>query len=543
MSLVPYNNPRRVIPRRSSATKTHQIFAFQAPIKGLDISQPLPGGDPLTAIRLINMVPRVLGCQLRAGYKRWCGNMGGEIRTLAVYQPALASEEQFFAGSSNGNVYDVTGTLPGATVPPIAFTSLGSLFDGEYSATNFTTSAGVHYLVMVSEGAGMWIYDGSTWTQVVQGTGALQIEGVDPALFDYVMIWKSRLWFIEKDSTRAWYLPVGQVAGKATAFDFGSLLANGGSLAALTNWTVDGGEGMDDNFVVVSTQGDILIYRGTDPDEASTFSMVGRWFIGRVPVGRRFLTQFSSDIAILSERGVCFLSELLRGQGFFTNATIAQNVNAELAAQVAQRLDSRYWEIVFLPHEQLIVINAPATASGEIQWAYEVNNKAFCTLKGMPMLTVQSLGGRTYFGDTEGNVWLGFEGNADGTVDDVTGKDLEGSVVSAFVSLGEGVRVKRFLMVRPSFISRSQPAVQARLNPDWSFALPAGAPNYLAAGESLWDSALWNTAVWSGETQTYEVWVGAVGTGRYASLSINVRGEADTIFVGWQALAEPGGIL
>jgi len=37
--------------------------------------------------------------------------------------------------------------------------------------------------------------------------------------------------------------------------------------------------------------------------------------------------------------------------------------------------------------------------------------------------------------------------------------------------------------------------------------------------------------------------VGAVGTGRYGSLSMRVRGAADTIFVGWQAVVEGGGIL
>jgi hypothetical protein len=542
MSLVPYVHPRRKTPRRSSATQTHEIFPFQAPIKGIDVSQPLPGGNPLTALRLENLIPRVLGCQLRAGFSRWCSNMVGEIRTLMDFQPAVG-DAQFFAASSDGNVYDVTTALPSASTPPIAFTDLGSLFDGEYSFVNFTTAAGVHYLVAVSEDSGMWVYDGTTWTEIVAGTAPMQIDGVDPAVFDYVMIWKSRLWFIEANSTVAWYLPVGVIAGVATPFDFGSLLPHGGALAAMTNWTVDGGQGIDDNFVVISTMGDVLVYQGTDPDEASTFKMVGIWFLGRVPIGRRFVTQYGSDVAILSERGICFLSELLRGQGFFENAANAGNINAQLALQVSTELSLRYWEIRFLPHEQLIIVNRPTTPAGEYQWCYEVNNKSFCTSVGMPMHTINTFKGRTYFGDEIGNVWFGFDGNSDGAVDGIAGADLQGIVVTSFNAMGEGVRVKRFLMVRPSFISASPPAFQAQLNPNWSFLLPGGAPTFVAAGQSLWNTGVWNTAVWSGETNSYEYWVGAVGTGRYASLAMRVTGLPDTIFVGWQALVEPGGIL
>jgi len=543
MSLVPAISARsRSTPRRSSATQNHSVFAFQAPLKGLDVSQPLAGGDPLTAVRLENLIPRVFGLQLRKGYKRWCSNMGGDVNSLLEFVPAVG-ETQMFAASDDTNIYDITTVLPSSSTPPIVVTGLPGTVDGEYSWINFTTSAGVHYLVAVSAGAGMLVYDGTTWTQVIEGTSTLQIEGIDPAKFAFVMIFKSRLWFVEEDSTRAWYLPVGQVAGKATLFDFGSMFAHGGSLQLMSNWTMDGGQGMDDNLVAISSEGDVLIYQGTDPDEASTFNMVGRWYLGRVPVGRRFCTGYAQDLAILSERGLCFLSELMRGQGFFANAVVAQNVNAELARNVAGSLSKRYWEIRFLPHEQLIIINVPRTSFGEYQWAYEVNNRAFCTLYDMPMLSVENLDGRTYFGDTEGNVWLGFEGNADGTVDDVTGKDLQGILLTTFQPMGEGVRLKRFLMVRPSFTSRSAPAVQARLNNDWNFSMPPGAPPYINAGNSLWDNGRWDTAVWSGENNSYEAWIGCTGTGRWAALALAVRGEADTTFIGWTALVEQGGIL
>ena len=544
MSLVQVQTPRQRAPRKAAATQTHQAYPFSAPIKGVDVSQPLPGGNPFTAIRMDNLIPRVLGCQLRKGYTRWVSNMGGEIRSLMAYHPPTG-DAQLFAATSTGAVFDVTIAEP-ASITPVPVLNVAGTVPGEWTSINFTSTEGVHVMLAVCLGVGLYKYDAvGGWVKILQGTAAGEIEGVDPALFGYLTVFKNRLWFIEAGTTRCWYLPPGQFAGKATEFDFGAMLPNGGAVVGLVNWTFDGsaGVGLDNKFIVIADQGDVLVYQGTDPEAVDGFGVAGRWYIGRVPVGNRFFNLYGSDVAILSERGMVFMSELMRGQGFFENPQIAQNINSELAIQVASTLGSRYWEISFVPHEQLIIINLPEYNAQNIQWAYEVNNKAFCNLRGLPMNTVATMDGRTFIGDLVGNVWWAFQGQSDGEVDGTPGTDLLGTVVTAFQPLGEGFRIKRFLMVRPSFISSSAPGVKAQLNKEWSLLLPDGAPAYLNAGENFWDQGSWDNAVWSGATGNYEAWMGANGAGRYGSLSMQVRGAADTIFIGWQALVEQGGVL
>jgi hypothetical protein len=548
MSLQQYAHPRRTTPRKASSTQTHEAYAFGAPLKGVDVSQPLPGGDPQTAIRLQNLIPRVLGLQLRKGFTRWVSNMGTEIRSIMQYHPAIGGPKMFCA-NSDGDVFDVTLPLPAGDTPVPVLSVLTGVHLGEWTSLNYTTPAGVHYLLMVSPAGGYYVYDGTVFTEIVAGTAAMQIDGVDPKAFSYVTVFKNRLVFIEHETTRVWYLPVGQIAGVATEFDFGAMLPNGGEVVMLVNWTYDGGggtgssTGLSNKLVIIADQGDVLVYGGEDPDDATTFRVEGRWYIGRVPVGNRFASQYMQDVAIISERGLCFMSELMRGEGFFGNTQIASNINSELAVLVARTLDSKYWEIRLLPHEQLMILNVPDYNRENIQWAYEVNNKAFCNLKGLPMLTVETFDGRSFCGDTNGNIWWCFEGQSDGAVGTTPGQDLQGTCVTAFSSLGEGIRVKRFLMCRASFISSSAPGVQIRLNKEWNLGLPTGAPAYLAAGTNFWDQGVWDQAVWSGEGGTYEAWVGASGTGRYGSLALQVRGAADTIFIGWQAVVEPGGIL
>lgn len=544
MPLVPYRTPRQATPRRASATQAHEAYAFPSPQKGLDISQPLPGGDPMTAIVLENLIPRVLGCQLRAGYRRWVSNLNGEVRTLMQYI-APNGTEKLFAATSTGDIYDVTvATASGVTPVPVV-TIAGGQPDGEWTSFNYVTTAGVHVMLLVNPGNGFYIYDGVNFTQIVAGAGPNQIANVDPDTFVHVTVYQNRLWFAQADTTVAWYLAPGEYAGAAVQFDFGAMFPNGGHLEALINWTYDGtsGVGVNNQLVAVSDQGDVVVYGGDDPDTADTFRATGRWFIGRVPIGRRWFSIFGGDIIMLSERGMNFMSEVMRGQGFFGNSQVAQSVNSAIASEISETLDTRYWEVIYLPVDQIVMINRAEFNTENVQWVYEVNNRAFATLRGIPMNTVNLYAGECYTGDVAGNIWWALEGGADGTIDDVRGADLTGTCVTAFQPMGEGFRVKRFLMVRPSFVAQAPPGVMAQLNRQWSIAPPEGSPAYLGVGASFWDVGQWDVAVWSGEGQAYEAWIGATGVGRYAALSLKIKGAEGTIFVGWQAIVEAGGIL
>lgn len=543
--LVPYTSPRKAVPRRAHVTQSHEAYAFPAPQKGLDFSQPLPGGNPMTAVVLENLIPRVLGVALRAGYTRWVSNLNGEVRTVMQYI-APDGTEQLLAATSTGDIYDVTAQQISTFTPVPIDTIAGGQPDGEWSTFNFVTPAGVHRLLMVNPGNGYYIYDGTTITQVLAGDGTLgTISGIDPVLFVHVTVYQNRVWFVEVDSTRAWYLPIGEFAGIAKQFDFGAMLPHGGHLEVLVNWTFDGssGVGLNNQLVAIGNEGDLVVYGGDDPDTADSFRCTGRWFIGRVPLGRRWFSIFSGDIIMLSERGMNFMSEVMRGKGFFGNTEIAQSVNSALAAEVVNTLDVRYWEVVYLPVEQLVLINRAEFDAADKQWLYEVNNKAFATLQGIPMNTLGLFDGKAFSGDLAGNIWWAFQGGSDGIIDGVAGKDLEGRCVTAFQTMGEGIRVKRFLMVRPSFIAKAPPGVSAALNREWSTAPPSDAPAFFGVDPALWDVGQWNVAVWTGEGEAYESWFGAAGIGRYASLSLRVRANAGAVFVGWQAIVTAGGVL
>jgi hypothetical protein len=539
--------------KRTSATQSHNAAGpYPAPNGGLDYMQQLTSANPLTANTLENLIPRVYGCELRKGYMQWVGGLNAEVRSLLPYTGSTG-DNVLFAATALGAIYDVTASSPTPTAP--VFTHPSADVFGECYSINFA-AGDKHYLLVVSAGVGYLIYDGTTWTNVAQGTDPGEINGppsdeglpVDPIEFSYIFQWKGRVWFLKRNSAIAYYLPIGQITGQVHAFDFGPLLPHGGPLEIGANWTVDAGDGIDDKLVLFSLEGDILMYAGTDLTDATKFAKEGSYYVGHLPLGRRCVARFNTDLAILTEKGLGFLSEVLRGEGFFKNAETAQRVNAALSKQVTDHMTQKYWELVFLPHEQMIVINTPTTSAVDMQWAYEVNAKAFCTLTRMPMLCVIASDRRTFFGDLQGNVWLGFEGSSDGAKNVggvlTRGADVEGAVVSAFLPHGEPFRLKTFLLVRPTFLASSPPSIKVTINSDWTFNAPKGAPQFTpAAGSSLWDTGIWNQTVWNGSDKSFGAWVGVNGIGYFGALSMKVRGEPGTTFVSWQILTAQGGVL
>ena len=51
------------------------------------------------------------------------------------------------------------------------------------------------------------------------------------------------------------------------------MFRRGGYIKAMASWTLDGGAGMEDQLVLFSSNGEAVIYGGTDPD--SGFSLTG----------------------------------------------------------------------------------------------------------------------------------------------------------------------------------------------------------------------------------------------------------------------------
>lgn len=502
-----------------------------APVAGVNYRDPLVEMGPTDAVILNNLIPRQAGVELRSGWQYVSTTTSAPIKSIFAYNAGSTANSKMFAGSS-GKIWDVTTATPSIAVASASTTDI-------WSTTHFSTTAGL-FLIAVSPGiAGYYTYDAT-------GGWILRTPAGIPANLTSVAVFKNRLWFTAEGSASLYYInAVNAITGTVNEFPIGAQLKNGGSALAITNWTIDGGFGIDDYMVAIGSEGDVVIWQGTDPASAANFSVRGTWFVGAVPRYGRFFSNIGGDVMVLSEMGLVPLSKLLQGSFNDDSDGPTDKIQRELQPLVKSLRNTSSWDVFVSPDQNLLIIRAPQYATGEyVQFAMNLTTNGWCTFTGIPMTCATVLGGNTYCGTSDGRVFRCFTGNFDGVATDGTGgNDVEGDMQTGFSNWQTPSQLKKFNMAHPIFIGSQQPSVKLQMNTQFTFAGVPGSPSFSASSGSLWNGSQWNTARWSGGSNTYQAWIGVTGLGYYGSLRMKIRGAAGTLFTGSQLMMEPGGLM
>jgi len=559
----------RAQPKRASR-EIGKIAPFAVPSKGMNVRDALALMDPSYAISLINVLPEQYGLQTRKGYVQWATDLtgGGAVYSLMVYYPADATPISLL---SSRRLHAVPGMFASPRTSPESFG--GKVFaaqgtdvfdvtaggDGPWTADPDINSPGPFwtsqmfqneagsYLVACNNEGGYRYYDGTQWNVVTAGATPGQINGCDPDLFCYVVEWKRRLWFIEKNTTRAWYLPVDEITGTVSMFDFGPELAHGGELAAIANWTVDGGAGIDDHLVAVGRQGSVVIYQGTDPDTAATFQKKGTWQVGPLPAGRRVLTMHGGDVHILSQFGVVPVSKLLRVGGVEDSQIYVTALIDPLISRLMQDYSQQTgWQLVNIPKEQLGLIGVPYASAllGGDFLSLKYTTGGWSILRDTTYTCFANVDAIVYAGTQDGNVVLAFNGPLDNAEEGVAaGTPIRCEVMPAYQTIGTPGHMKRVLLFRPTFLATLSPEVSFAMA--YNFGVPGEVltPITPDMGSSVWDEDYWDSALWVGTQQPLSEWLGAVGEGFAATPQLAYLCGGSTILTTMELWTDEGGVL
>ncbi len=514
------------------APQRTEVAKIPAPISGINAQTGLSEMSPTDAIFLKNIYPSRYGCRVRSGYAEFATNVGdGGVRTIIPYVGSDTGEDKLFACAEDG-IYDIT---TGGDTPTLELTFADADSESGYGHwAGMVTTAG-HFVAYCDESNGYHLYTESTgnWTVVVAGAGAGEVDGVDPATFAFVTLFKSRLWFVVKDSSEAWYLDAGAIAGTATLFDFGSRFKHGGTLVALYSWTIDGGEGIDDYLVAISSTGDVVIYKGSDPDTATDWFQHGSWYIGQTPVGRRIAGSFGGELYILSAYGVIPLTKLIAGALIQQeDIYISRKINPLINEQMKLSRTQLGWEIRLIPSDNLLLISSPKrTGLNYLQFVQSLNTEGWSTFVDVPYNTGDVWLDNFYIGDTENRVLI-YTGNADNVdLDGENGIDINFSLLQSFQEMGDIGAYKRVHFIRPVFIASSAPSYISEIKYDYDLSEIFNAPSATSVSGSLWDVAVWDVGLWSLELATVSPLQGGSGMGRTVAVGINGNTQAETILI------------
>ena len=499
-----------------------------------DTLQALPITD---AVRLTNFFPASLGeVVTRGGSQVAAFNIGPaspapRIKSLYPYG-VTGGGPKLFACADTG-IYDISAGGDQAHAAPVQ-----ALTNGYWNAIQMTNSVGTNFLWGVNGTDQPAMYNGAVWAMPA-------ITGPNPLNLTLPWVFKRRIFCIEKNSMSAWYLDVDSIQGTMVEFPVGPLFTKGGALVAGESWTVDGGSGPDDYLVLVTSEGEVAIYQGIDPSSATSFSVVGVFYIG-APLGRRCFVKFGGDLILLTEQGAFPLSQALKSAVIDYRTAVSSKIQPTFIDAAGLYRGNQGWEGLFVPQKNALIINVPINTATDLlyspQFVMNTLTGGWCDFDGWKAACFVLFANDLFFGSDGGKVLKAWSTG----VDNDEGRDIVCTGQTAFSYLTGGPSLKSVDAVRPLLSYEDIFDLAWGLAVDFEFALLTGFATRGTVGEtSFWNLATWDLSPWSLETTRQKLWrTPRVKPGYCYSLVLQVTsGLGSVSWSGHDFLINRGGAL
>jgi hypothetical protein len=449
---------------------------------------------------------------------------------------ATTSTAQTISSITRGGTGNLTATLVTASAHGLVtgntITVAGATpaeFNGTYRIT--VTNATTFTYTMTTAPSG---------NATVVGTYTINyyITGKNSNTFAYVNLFKERLYFVEENSLNFCYLPVDSINGAVTSFPLGGIFKKGGYLQAMGTWTIDAGYGVDDLAVFVTSNGEVAVYKGSNPSDPTDWALVGIWNIGQT-FARKCVFKYGGDILLLTQDGLVPLSAGLQSTRLDPRVNITDKIFYAIS-QAADAYSGSYgWQMNYLAKYNMLILNIPV-ASGQEQYVMHNITKSWARFTNILANCWESSGEDMYFGGN-GFVALFYDSFSD------AGNNINGFVQQAYSYFESRGQQKRFTLVRPILqTDNGLPTVLCGLSTDFD-TVPLTSqisfnPSTLTVG--VWDTSTWDNTNWGGNLIVSKFWQGVTGLGYAGSISLNVASQGiDFHWASTDYVMEKGGVI
>lgn len=512
-------------------------YPFLPPVRGWIANEPLAGSKPGGALVLENWFPTRTSARVRGGSQKYATvTSGAPVQSMFTYKSGTL--EKLFAATSTeildittvsdvnsivSAYYILTNPLTGAflTNPATGAYLTGALrpesvvgqTSGYYSTTMFGTAGG-DFLSAVNGTDTPQKFDGTSW-EAHAFTGL-----ASPQDLSFVWSYGSRLWYIQKNTLKVWYLPVDSINGALTSFSLAGIFKEGGSLLFGGKWSLDAGDGLDDKWFVVTTTGEVAVYEGTNPGDAAAWSKVGVYKI-TAPLGFKALTYAGGDPLIATEDGIVPLSAAInKDEAALSLAAVSQAIEPEWKNEVQARSSSP-WEIMKWPTMNMMVVSLPVI-SGDVDaycFVCNVETGAWTKYTGWDTQCMALYDSSGFFGTSTGQVFLMETG----------GTDDGAPYTCTYVGLPDHMKTpgaaKLIHSARTTFQSSFPANMKISASVNYQVTLPSApdsGSDFSNGGE--WDVSLWDVGVWdaTGTVSITSKWTSIGKTGFVVSPQVQV---------------------
>lgn len=491
-----------------------------APTDGWDAISPLASMDPKRAPILNNWIPRPGWVELREGYFPWSfvGSNTVPVETLMVYR-SQGSETMFAAAGSV--IYDVS-------VMGLPVSKVTGLNSARWQYANFAHQGDKGVLQCVNGVDQLRMFDGTAWT-IPAITG---LPGsLTTAAITNIHVQKRRFWYVLGNgtgggSTTCAFMPTDAITGPiAGTIDMAANWSKGGFLVAVTDWTIDGGNGPQDYMCFISNRGQISIFSGVDPTDATNFSLVGTFDMSP-PVSLRCATKMGSDVGLITQQGVIPLSQALPfDPSAERSVAITARIQNAMANATALGMNLFGWQLISFAPQQLSILNVPQVENqNQVQYVINALTGAWCQFIGWNANCFEIFNNVLYFGGNKGDVNQCFVGSSD------FGQPVLADMQCAYNYFDAPGRLKRMTMIQP-FITAAQ-TITPFISIDADFAVQTqAAPVTVVDSGALWDIAVWDTSIWFGSIVQTTNWLStqAIGHALAVHLTMNISTSSSIV--------------
>jgi hypothetical protein len=347
----------------------------------------------------------------------------------------------------------------------------------------------------------------------------VSLTGVSTTDLSQVWLFKERLFFVEKDTQSAWYLPVQSIGGTASEINLGSVFRLGGNLLFGATWSIDSGNGLDDVCIFVSTNGEVAVFEGTDPASASTWALVGVYAVGK-PLNKHAHFRAGGDLAILTDEGIVPVSEALKkDRGALQGVAITFPIEDAWRAVVANSVTAYPVSATLWQSKTILLVGTGGEEGGlPISFIANARTGAWSRVVGWDVRCSAVSNNSLYFGNSAGKV---LQADTGGTDD---GEPFTGLYVPKFSQCG----TPNFKSAVHAGITYRAPEIaKVRLGAfaDYQVGTISAPDTSVVTTGAVWGVGVWGVFVWGGNSplKTFQVWQSVAAGGNSLAPALSVH--------------------
>jgi hypothetical protein len=476
----------RRVPIPAQAAQHYQTTIIPAPTRGLIDNENLTYMQPGGAIVMDNWLPTMQGARIRGGCVNWA-SLPETTPVISAFEYASGNVRKMFAANAT-KLYDVSFSGVGTAV------ATGRL-SGNYSVTQLA-NAGGDWLIAVNDAGDFPLrYNGTSWlllnSDEIHGPVGTPVEH-GRALVN-VCKYKNRLFFIEQNSMNAWYLGIDSIAGMMALIPLSGAATKGGKLLFCASWSVDAGDGLDDKIVFMTTEGEVLIFSGSNPADAANWRQEGRYQIPK-PIGMNAHVSLGGDLLIATIEGIVPLSAAITKEAEQLElAMITKNIRKTWRAEATAK-GSIPWTMARWDELGIMFVTWPGGVPGARYCAVvNTGTGAWARLPGYDATCFIKQGSNLFFGTQDGTIMQADRGGYD------DGEPYVCTIVGGWEIFQSPPATVIWHQARAAFLARPGETFQPQLTATTDYIVTIPQPPLAGVDPGtldLWDQGEWDEAKW-----------------------------------------------